>query len=92
MYFSSPALDHGDDLSEGVLVLFEEVGDDYGHAPAHPHHAVHQHVALPPRPLDELICLLEVLVDRVILPVLGGDVEVVGDVCLPVGDEPAACH
>lgn len=70
------ALEHVDDLPEGVAVLLEQVGDHDGHAPAHSHHAVHQHVRLLPGLLDELERLFEVPPDLVVLAVLRRDVEV----------------
>ena len=66
------------DVAFAALKQFrlEQVGDHDGHAPAHSHHAVHQHVRLLPGLLDELERLFEVPPDLVVLAVLRRDVEV----------------
>ena len=88
-HLASPPVNHTHDLLQGVLVLLQQIGDHGCDASADSCHAVHQNIGGFSAFLDEVVCLAEMLAQVVALVILGGNVEVVGDVFLFVFEETA---
>ena len=65
-------------IPETVVVLLDQIGENYGRASADSRPAVHQHIRLTATPFDECNALLKVLTYILIGLVIDRNVEIVG--------------
>ena len=71
IYLSPPASDGWVHLRDGIVVLSDQVGDDYGHAPTDPCETVDQNIGLFSGLINEIESLVEMHTEVIILVVVG---------------------
>ena len=69
-------MDHAHDLLEGILVSFEQVGDDNCNAPAYSSHAVDEDIGLFSCFFNELISLAKMLTEVIGCMIFSWDIEI----------------